>query len=40
MLTERDGTEHSYEASDMRAALTVHNLLTGSDANIVKAEQI
>ena len=36
MLTDDQGDEYSYEASDMRMALTVHQQIVGT--NVVKAE--
>jgi hypothetical protein len=38
MLTDDQGDEHSYQASDMRMALTVHHQIVGTD--VVKAESI
>lgn len=38
MLTDDQGGEYSYQASDMRMAITVHEQFVGS--NVQKAEQI
>jgi hypothetical protein len=38
MLTDDQGDEYSYQATDMRMAITVHEQLVGSD--VQKAEQI
>jgi hypothetical protein len=38
MLTDDQGDEHSYQASDMRMALVVHDQIVGT--NVQKAEEI